>query len=282
MKKNLLVSFSGGRTSGYMCKWLIDNKSNEFNLYFVFANTGQEDNRTLDFVNECDLNFGLNLVWVESVVHHHERKGSTHKVVNYESACRSGDLFEEMIKKYGIPNKAYPHCNRELKLNPIKSWTKANGLNDVYTAIGIRSDEVDRMSAAAVKNKLIYPLISMKPQTKEGVRHWWSQQSFDLEVEEHYGNCVTCFKKSDRKLMTLATDNPLLFKFNSDLEKRYGTVNCEDGTNRVFFRSNTSAKELVGRAILEDFKPFTEQLAEYQHELDLSNGCSESCDIYSE
>lgn len=281
-KKNLIVSFSGGRTSGYMSWWLKNYKSDEYNLYFVFANTGQEDERTLDFVHECDVNFDLNLVWLESVVHHGKRQGCTHKVVNYETAHRGTDLFEEMIKKYGIPNKSYPHCNRELKLNPIKSWMRENGLKKAFTAIGIRVDEMDRMSVSADKNRLIYPLVSMAPQTKDGVRYWWSKQSFDLDVEEHYGNCVTCFKKSDRKLMTLAKTNPRLFQFNDDMEQKYGTVNCKEGTNRVFFRSNTSARKLVGRAHLENFEPFKENSQEYQPDLDLSNGCSESCDIYSE
>ena len=29
-KPTMFVSFSGGRTSGYMCKWLLDNKSDEY------------------------------------------------------------------------------------------------------------------------------------------------------------------------------------------------------------------------------------------------------------
>ena len=40
IKKKLLVSFSGGETSAYMAQWLKANKSNEFEMIFVFANTG--------------------------------------------------------------------------------------------------------------------------------------------------------------------------------------------------------------------------------------------------
>lgn len=57
--KNLLVSFSGGETSAYLAKWLLDNKSKEYNMIFVFANTGDEEERTLEFVNECSVRWGL-------------------------------------------------------------------------------------------------------------------------------------------------------------------------------------------------------------------------------
>ena len=33
MKQNLLVSFSGGETSAYLAKWLLDNKSEVYNMF---------------------------------------------------------------------------------------------------------------------------------------------------------------------------------------------------------------------------------------------------------
>lgn len=280
-KPDLVVSFSGGRTSAYMSYWLKKHKSEEYNLHFVFANTGREDERTLEFVKDCDVYFNLNLTWLEAVTHKGERKGCTHKVIDFDTADRKGRVFEEVIQKYGIPNKAYPHCNRELKLNPIKSWMRGNGLKKAHTAIGIRVDEIDRMSIKAEENKLIYPLVSMNPKTKDQILNWWTRQHFDLDVPEHYGNCITCFKKSDRKLMTIAKRDVEQFEWTDNMEQKYGSIGCTKDTSRVFFRSNTSTSELVGRAMLEDFKEFDDRLEEYQHELDLSNGCSDSCDIYA-
>lgn len=103
-KETLFVSFSGGRTSAYMCWWLLNNKADKFNFIFVFANTGQEHEKTLEFVDKVDKWLGLNLVWLEAVVHEGELTGSTHKIVNYETASRTGQPFEDVIKKYGIPN----------------------------------------------------------------------------------------------------------------------------------------------------------------------------------
>ena len=52
-EENLLVSFSGGETSAYLAKWLIDNKSKAYNMIFVFANTGDEEEETLKFIDLC-------------------------------------------------------------------------------------------------------------------------------------------------------------------------------------------------------------------------------------
>jgi 3'-phosphoadenosine 5'-phosphosulfate sulfotransferase (PAPS reductase)/FAD synthetase len=82
---------------------------------FVFANTGEEDERTLEFVDRCDKEWGLNVVWVEAEVSPTKRVGTSHRIVTFETATRGPSLFERMIEKYGIPNKSAPHCTRELK-----------------------------------------------------------------------------------------------------------------------------------------------------------------------
>jgi 3'-phosphoadenosine 5'-phosphosulfate sulfotransferase (PAPS reductase)/FAD synthetase len=157
-KPVLFVSFSGGRTSAYMSKWLIDNVSHLFELCFTFANTGQEHEKTLDFVHQCDKAINMRLVWVEADVQHGKRVGSKHKIVSYATASRNGEPFEEVIKKYGIPNAAFQHCNREMKLNPLNSYRNVvlENLDPCAFgfAIGIRADEADRMSGHAEKTVL--------------------------------------------------------------------------------------------------------------------------------
>jgi len=146
MKKPFHISFSGGRTSAYMTKLLLDNWSDDYEFIVTFANTGLEHPKTLEFVHNCDKYFGFNTVWLEAVVQHGKRAAPTHKVVTFETASRSGEPFEEVIKKYGIPNAAFPGCTRDLKLAPIHSYLRDIGLepNKVPTAIGIRSDDAAR------------------------------------------------------------------------------------------------------------------------------------------
>jgi hypothetical protein len=281
LKETLFVSFSGGRTSAYMCRWLLNNKAAEFDFIFMFANTGQEHEKTLDFVNECDKRFGLNLNWIEAVTHHDERKGCTHKLVTYKTAARKGEPFEDVIKKYGIPNADWKHCNRELKINPLQSFQRSLGFETSHVrAIGIRSDEIDRMNIEAVRSgEIIYPLIKWHPITKAEIRHWWAEQDFDLEVPEHLGNCVTCWKKSNRKLMTIAKQEPERFEFFRRMEQ-YKSVSPREET-RVFFRGYNSVDDIFEMA-KSDFREFEEKLPELQlrllDEIDFTNGCEESCE----
>ena len=269
-KPILSVSISGGRTSGYMSKWLIDNKRNEYDLNFVFANTGQEHEKTLDFVDRGDREWGLGVTWVEAVVHHGIRKGSTHKVVNYKTASRNGEPFEQVCKKYGLSNMTFQPCNRELKLNPMKSYRKE--LDDGLVAIGIRADEVDRINPNYESLGLVYPLAFWNPTTKEQVRHWWKEQPFDLEIPEHLGNCVTCWKKSDRKLMTIAKHEPERFDFFKKMEKEHGFSGAptydENGeqVKRLWFRNYRTCDDIIATS-KKPFNEFIDNMPELQLDL---------------
>src|SRR6185436_10141652 len=98
-------------------------------------------------------------VWIEAMVFHGERKSSGHRVVRFDTADRSGQPFESMIQKYGIPNRSNPHCTRELKLNAINSYMASIGWTDYMTAIGVRPDEARRVDQKAVERQIVYPLI---------------------------------------------------------------------------------------------------------------------------
>ena len=154
MKPILKCAFSGGRTSAYMTKYVLDNFSDEYDIYVLFANTGEEHEKTLDFVHNCDKHFGFNTIWLEADVRHGEKVSTQYKVVTYETASRNGEPFEEVIKKYGIPNMGFPHCTRELKMNPTDNYMKEIS-KDYTTALGIRADETRRVSKSATKNKII-------------------------------------------------------------------------------------------------------------------------------
>lgn len=287
MKKKLFISFSGGKTSAYMTKWLLENKRNDYNqIVILFSNTGQENEETLEFVNKCDREWDLGVIWLEAKVMHGERLGSKYTITNYENASRNGEPFEEVIKKYGIPNKAYPHCTRELKLNPMTNYIKDLGWKkDEYeTAIGIRADEMDRISSKMNELNLIYPLCELNKQTKKSINAWWSKQSFNLDLHEHEGNCSWCWKKSKRKLLTLCVDNPSIFDFPKKMEVIYGLNGHNiDGNKRVFFRANTSTISLLQESLLpfNRFSPHIQKAFDmFNDEMDSANGCSESCEVY--
>jgi len=296
--EKLLVSFSGGETSAYMAYWLWKHCQDKFEMVFVFANTGQENEETLRFVNQCSLHFGFHIVWVESVVHYGERKGSTHKIVDYNTADRDGKVFEDVIRKYGIPNMATPHCTRELKQAPIKSYAKSIGWKKYYTAIGIRIDEIDRINAKAKEMMFIYPLISknMQPMTKPKINFWWSQMPFRLELKGYQGNCVTCWKKSNPKLYQIARENEYAFNFFGKMELRYERFVPETRLKKLrergelptlpvrFFRENKSVQNIIDESKI-NFKQIIDDSMKFDNpalfeDLDLLGG--ESCEVFSE
>lgn len=274
--KELAISFSGGRTSAKLARKLQQSPMAD-NQYFVFMNTGAEDERTLDFVNKCDKEWGLNLVWLEAVIHPDKGVATKHKIVTYDTASRECEPFYAMVEKYGVPNKSYPHCNRELKLQVFNSWLSET-CPDAHRAIGIRIDEIDRMAANMEEMKIIYPLISKWPSNKSDVLGWWAKQGFDLNLPEHYGNCVTCWKKSDRKLLTIANDNPRLFDHFDKMEIIAKDTNSNAANNKGnFFRENRSTKSIIKES-LDLFNKFYDKY--YLTINDDPNGCSESCDLF--
>jgi 3'-phosphoadenosine 5'-phosphosulfate sulfotransferase (PAPS reductase)/FAD synthetase len=222
----------------------------------VFSNTGCEHPETYEFINKCDKEYDLNLTWIEAVFHE-GRKSTTHKIVSYETAGRSGEPYIEMVKKYGLPNISYPHCTRELKRRPLFSYRKQNGYG--YFAIGIRSDEIDRLPSSGddFENGLIYPLIT-HGATKIEVNRFWERNAFTLNIPEHSGNCVFCFKKSDKKLFLAHQTNPEFFEIAKKLEK----ITTKKLDNKLF-RKHRTTSELIATFDISD---------------DSISGCSDHCE----
>ena len=277
MKPKLFLSFSGGQSSAYMTKRTIDELGGDYEIIVLFANTGQELEKTLEFVNRCDVEYGWNVAWIEAKVYHGERRGCGHNVVDFETACRDGSVFEEVIKKYGIPNAAYPHCTRELKLNPMYSYLRSIGWEkgSYETAIGIRHDEQRRVSKKQEQDRIIYPMIDWFPTEKVDVNDFWDDQPFNLGLLEHEGNCSWCWKKSFRKHSLLASENRSIFGFPAAMEALHGLRgNNLDGRHRVFFRGNMSTKELLSASDAIGTFDFS------GGDQDENSGCSESCEIF--
>lgn len=267
----IFSSFSGGRTSAFMTWWLKQRCRLRQRLIVLFSNTGREHPRTLDFVRACDENLGFETVWLEAVVNPGAGVGTTHRVVTYETADRGGGPYEEMIKKYGIPNLAFPHCTRELKLRPMHSYLRSLGYepSKIPTAIGIRADEQRRVKNQA---NIFYPLIDSIPTDKPDVLDWWSEYPYDLDIEEFEGNCLGCFKKSYAKQFAQLDKDPSVFAWTDAIEKKYANAGSGVGP-RVFFRGNRSTEQLIQLRL--SASAVADPLI-YAND----GGCSESCELY--
>ena len=298
--KKLVLGISGGidsTTCGKLAQIAINqlntDTSDKYEFIFVFANVGEEHEETLIFADKCDKHFGLNLIWAEPKVIHEVGKGTKHTIVNFETAERSGvnGNFEEYIKKFGIPNYQNMTCTRELKERPITSYARSIGWKnkDYKTAIGIRRDEIDRMSKNKEKLNLFYPLIELKPTTKGDVNAFWNTMPFRLEITGWEGNCKTCWKKSFRKLATCSVHHPKWFEFNNKMISKYEDhVPTRDRNKLIipirFFRGNKTVEEIFEIAKQPKFKEADDENRQYdyhtQAQLDLEYDCGISCEPF--
>jgi hypothetical protein len=113
-----LISFSGGRTSGFMLWNIIQAHGGTLpeDVYVTFANTGKEAPETLDFVHEIGEKWGVKIHWLE-LYFGEERPVYRTKEVTYETASRNGEPFEALLdrRKY-LPNPVTRFCTSELKI----------------------------------------------------------------------------------------------------------------------------------------------------------------------
>jgi len=279
-KKKLIISFSGGRTSGYMLWWIMNEWEDRHNweIIVVFANTGKEVEGTLFFVDECSWEWNIPIVWIEGYPSDKGKGWAVNaKVVSYETAARKGEPFEAMIARLGIPSTEAPFCSPQLKREAIRSYAKQIGWKDYTVAIGMRLDEPARINRTTKKQKLIYPLVDLNPKIKIEIIIWWAQQTFDLNIPDEDGNCDGCYKKSFKKLVRIMVRKPQTFEWWEEMTNKYKSSNPRQGEEKLptnFYRGNKSVndiRELTKLSISE-----LKQISMFE----VLDGCQESCEAF--
>ena len=101
-----VISFSGGRTSGYMLAHIVAAYGGTLpdDIAVVFANTGLEHLATLDFVDICSKAWGVDIAWVEvrlgrAAPHAHRR--SSRRVARRRALC-GADRPQGLRARVGI------------------------------------------------------------------------------------------------------------------------------------------------------------------------------------
>lgn len=280
-KKKLLVSFSGGRTSAYMLWWIFNKwqSQSNYDIYVVFANTGKEDEKTLEFVNKCEYEWDIHIEWIEYRSASAKGYSVNPKITGFKTASRNGEPFEELISIKGIPTTNAPFCSTILKQRTIRAYARQLGWKpkDYITAIGIRIDEIDRMNPEFRKERIWYPLISDVPTTKKQVNDFWDSQSFNLECHPDLGNCDCCWKKDLKRLVRIVKEHPEKTYWWKDMSKKYGHFNPRNTNLKPpfnFYRGNMNLYDI--EALSASPVHIIEQKAQ-QNQL---NGCGESCEAF--
>jgi len=218
---NVLISFSGGRTSGYMLHQIL--AAHDFKLpdrcCVAFCNTGREHNATLDFVRDCADNWACNIEWLE-----YDRVDNkvAVRVTNWRGASRHGEPFDKYLAGNMLPNVFRRACTQELKVKTIKRHLVRQGWKRWNNTIGIRNDEKRRIKSSKDKRwKNWFPLFDAGV-TKRTVLDFWQAQGFDLQIKPGAGNCVGCFLKSEATLAAMWREEPEHMAWWAKWEKQKG------------------------------------------------------------
>ena len=216
---NVLISFSGGRTSGFMLRQIIEsNNGIPVRAKVVFANTGREMPETLDFVHECGKRWNVPITWLEYA---RADNKVTFDVVNHNSASRRGEPFDAVLAKTGIlPNVFRRFCTQELKVKTIKRYLASVGWKNWTNTVGIRADERHRVKPSSDNRWTNWFPLAVDGMTKRDVMGFWSKQPFDLRVVKGGGNCDGCFLKSEATLAAMWREHPERMQWWADVEQR--------------------------------------------------------------
>ena len=264
-----LISFSGGRTSGYMLYKILESYNWKLpdDVHVTFANTGKEMPQTLDFIRDCEKNWSVKVYWLEMDIHD-ERPIYRTKEVTYETASRNGEPYEALIKrKKMLPNVVARLCTIHLKIDVMKRFMQQRGYKEWANVIGLRYDEPRRVAKQRKQNESgknkwesLVPLYDNKVMVGD-VGNFWANNDFDLNLPNHNGktlagNCDLCFLKGTRTLINIIRERADLADWWIEQEQQIEKLNKGTKYENKFvstatFRKDSSYEELVELAKLD-------------------------------
>ena len=160
-----IVSFSGGRTSGYMLWRVLQAFGGSLpdDVVVVFNNTGKEREETLEFVAAVGAMWNVRVRWLEYRNEPTTRTPKTGKragqvvptwhhlfrEVDFATASRGGEPFDMAIRSRQIlPNQAVRYCTGEMKIRTTYRFVRDHlcWREGYDNALGIRADEPHRVA----------------------------------------------------------------------------------------------------------------------------------------
>lgn len=240
------ISVSGGRTSGYMLRRILDAHGGSLpeGAVAIFANTGKERPETLDFVRDCGDRWGVPIVWLEYA------GAKSFRVVDYASASRNGEPFELIIKERSyLPNPITRFCTVELKIKTLHRYLRSIEWVEWINAVGLRADEMHRvtrmLNRQETSSETVRCPLASAGVTKADVDAFWSLQPFDLSLRSWEGNCDLCFLKGEAKRLRIIADRPDLAAWWIDREtERNATFRAHSRPYASLLRATTAQMRL--------------------------------------
>ena len=252
-----LVSFSGGRTSGYMLHQILDAHDGQLpdDVHVVFFNTGREFEQTLRFVHECSVRWQVTITWLEF----DPAEPFDTNVVGYNSASRDGEPFAKIVKVRGfLPNPTMRLCTHYLKVKRgIAFMRDMLGYAEWTNVVGLRHDEPRRVARQKAMNEAgkerfesVLPLDAAKVNRRD-VSAFWKRQPFDLGLPDNngktpLGNCDLCYMKGAATIKGIMRLFPERARWWIDMERNAPALGTLTKPEMALFRADRpSYRELL-------------------------------------
>lgn len=276
------IGFSGGRTSGYLLRKIIDAYGGSLppNIHVNFQNTGKEREETLRFVHRIETDWRVKVNWLEyrpALVFRHP---VNFEIVNFETASRNGEPFRmllDYLARYRretknadpvLPNPVQRLCTGYLKMKVNTQYMKSLGYSEWMRVAGIRADEPDRnhIEDSSKMPEHGWPEHSLAEAgvTKAMVNEFWKAQPFDLELDlqSDEGNCDLCWAKAFYKRVAIMRKTDQFDEF---------WVSAEANSGQRFRRNEPSYAAI--REMINTESPKLVQLEAASRRRDKSIGC---------
>lgn len=214
-----VLSVSGGRTSAYMLRKVLDAYGGALpdDVIPIFTNTGREKPQTLDFLHEIETRWHVPLVWLEYVFDPAgagpRRIKHGYRIVDYASADRAGGPFAQLVRiKRFLPSRGRRTCTTELKVRTVDRYMRRErGCKHYANVLGFRYDEPLRVRKCLDDDNCNseFPLF-WNEVVQRDVQEYWrgGEAGFDLRLGPDQGNCDLCFLKGRGKLLGLIRADP--------------------------------------------------------------------------
>lgn len=136
------------------------------------------------------------------------------RVVDVGTASRRGEPFESLIEWAGmLPNPTAKICTQHLKIETAWAYLEnVLGWGERTVSVGIRADEPKRFGSLGQDDRNDREF-KRAPLAEAGidepdVMEFWARQPFDLQLQQHEGNCDLCPWKSMGKRKRIMRDRP--------------------------------------------------------------------------
>lgn len=273
-----VVSFSGGRTSAFMVAQMeFYRRFLGADIRYVFMDTGAEHPKTYEFIKRVVKEWGIPLICFRAIINPSLGIGPRCNFISVDEIGYDLSTWRDMTAKHGLPYVIGGFCTSRLKQEPHEYMMKTYFPN-ATTWIGIRADEPKRLRP---KPGFRY-LAEIADEDKPEILSWWNKQPFNLEIEEHLGNCVFCVKKTNLKIALAMRDEPELLRDWIEMIDRK-EVRLEGRTQMAAERRLYRNRKTV-QDVMNDFAEFSRDELAMRVRVTKAHdtgSCTESCEVFN-